>query len=109
MIIDKFLVKRGENVMFVVSDADRRNKDKPGEVYERFYYRHEAFKFADERMFAGTEGIVLFEENHWVSSDEEKYAYGPYGDSDSVRIALRKISKEKSTDFHTTVELVRVK
>lgn len=94
--------------MYVVTDADRKNTDTDSKVYERFFFRHEAYDFFEKKKFSGVDGLVLFREDHWLSTDDETFAYGPYGDSDEARMAMRKFSTQKVKNFHTTVELVRI-
>lgn len=94
--------------MYIVTDADRREADSESKVYERFFFRHEAVKFFEDKEFAGYDGLVLFREEHWLSTDDETFAYGPYGDSNEVRMAMRKFSAQNVKNFHTTVELVRI-
>lgn len=95
--------------MYVVSDADRKNADAPAEVYERFYFRHEAYEFLDEQKFKSVDGVVLFEEKHWVASDSQPYAYGPYGESFWATKIAKKKSSELGENFHTVVELERIR
>lgn len=95
--------------MYVVTDADRKNADELGKVHERFYFRHEAYDYTLTKRQEGVDGIVLFEEDHWVSSEDQTFLYGPYSDSDTVSWRIRELSEDNpDTHYHEYIELNRV-
>lgn len=97
--------------MYVVSDADRRDQESAGKVCERFYYRHEAYSFLDSCVDNGVDGVVIFEEKHWIHEDvegglAETAPFFTSGDAQGHMLILE--HQFPKSNFYSEVELVRI-
>lgn len=89
--------------MFTVTDADATVRVP---VHERFDFEADAQDFINSSPHVE---LTLFSEDHWVSTEEQKFEYGPYDTPAQAQDVMERKSLEfPDKDFHLLVEMVRM-